>query len=163
MYSTKRLQKIYLKRRNIVNDYIHKASKYIIDYALKYDITTIIIGNNQGWKQDISYTSLFNQTFQQIPFAELIQKIMYKAENKGIKVIVVNESYTSGTSFLDNELPTKTFYDKSRRKKRGLFISNQGYKINADVNAALQIIKKYIKQSSFKVNENIFNPKVVSF
>ena len=161
--TTKRLQKIYLKRRNIVNDYIHKASRYIIDYALKYDIVTIIIGNNQGWKQDISYSSLFNQTFQQIPFAELIQKIMYKAENKGIKVIVVNESYTSGTSFLDNELPNKTFYDKSRRKKRGLFVSNQGYKINADVNAALQIIKKYTKQFSFEINESIFNPKVVSF
>ena len=32
--------------------------------------------------------------------------------------------------------------DKSRRKYRGLFISNQGYEINADVNGSYQIMKK---------------------
>jgi putative transposase len=162
LYSTKRLDRIYLKRRNKINNFLHKTSKYIVDYAFKHKINTIIIGNNKGWKQDISYTSLFNQTFQQIPFKRLIKMIKYKAEKEGINVIVVNESYTSGTSFLDEEKPTKKFYDKSRRKKRGLFVSNQGYKINADINAALQIIKKYTKQSSFKVNKSIFNPRIIS-
>ena len=162
LYSTKRLDRIYLKRRNKINDFLHKTSKYIVDYAFKHEINTIIIGNNKGWKQDISYTSLFNQTFQQIPFKRLIKMIKYKAEKEGINVIVVNESYTSGTSFLDEEKPTKKFYDKSRRKYRGLFISNEGKKINADVNAALQIIKKYTKQSSFEVNKSIFNPRIIS-
>lgn len=36
----------------------------------------------------------------------------------------------------------KEFYDKKRRKHRGLFVSNQGVRINADVNAAYQIMKK---------------------
>ena len=56
--------------------------------------------------------------------------------------MLVEESYTSGTSFLDNELPIKENYDKSRRKHRGLFKSNNGTLINADVNGAFQILKK---------------------
>ena len=57
-------------------------------------------------------------------------------------MILTEESYTSGTSFLDKESPIKEFYDKKRRKHRGLFVSNQGISINADVNAAYQIMKK---------------------
>ena len=59
-----------------------------------------------------------NQNFVQIPHAELINKIIYKAEECGIKVILTEESYTSGTSFLDNELPIKEKYNKKRRVKR---------------------------------------------
>ena len=71
----------------------------------------------------------------------LIDMICYKAKLLGISVSVVRESYTSGTSYLDGETPEKAFYDISRRIKRGLFKSNKGILINADVNAAYQIIK----------------------
>ena len=74
----------------------------------------------------------------------MFKKMMeYKAKLYGIKVIYVNEAYTSGTSFLDNEQPDKKFYTKVRRVNRGLFVSNNRILINADVNASLQIIKKY--------------------
>ncbi len=53
----------------------------------------------------------------------------------------MKESYTSGTSYLDGEPPEKIFYDATRRVKRGIFKSNKGTMINADVNAAYQIIK----------------------
>lgn len=68
--------------------------------------------------------------------------MQYKAEEFGIKVVITEESYTSGTSFLDNELPIKENYNKNRRKYRGLFVSNNGIKINADANGSYQIIKK---------------------
>lgn len=51
----------------------------------------------------------------QIPFAKFIQMLQYKAEPAGLQVILTEESYTSGTSFLDNECPTKEFYNKTRR------------------------------------------------
>ena len=72
----------------------------------------------------------------------LTEMVQYKAQNAGLNVILTEESYTSGTSFLDNEQPVKENYNKSRRKERGLFISNRGIKINADVNGAYQIMKK---------------------
>lgn len=68
--------------------------------------------------------------------------LTYKCENNGIKFIESEESYTSGTSFLDNEDPIKENYRKERRVYRGLFIADCGKKINADVNGAYQIMKK---------------------
>ena len=55
---------------------------------------------------------------------------------------MTEESYTSGTSFIDNELPIKENYNKSRRIHRGLFKSNNGKLINSDLNGAFQIIRK---------------------
>lgn len=72
----------------------------------------------------------------------LINQIQYKAENNGIKTIITEEYYTSGTSFLDREEPIKANYNKKRRIHRGLFKSNTGVLINADVNGSYQIMKK---------------------
>jgi putative transposase len=72
----------------------------------------------------------------------LIKQIKYKAEELGVDVRITEESYTSGTSFLDFEEPIKSNYDKRRRIHRGLFRSNSGNLINADVNGSLQILKK---------------------
>ena len=140
--NTNRLDRLTDKRTAKINDYLHKASRYIIDYCIQHDIHTIIIGQNKEWKQRSNIGKVNNQTFVQIPFARLIEMIQYKAEECGIAVILTEESYTSGTSFIDNEAPTKEFYNKSRRIHRGMFVSNSGVKINADLNGAYQIIKK---------------------
>ena len=139
---TKRIMKLNQKRNNKVNDYLHKASKMVIMKALQHNISKIVIGNNKGWKQGVSLGKHTNQTFVSIPFARLIQMLTYKAQQVGIEVIVVEESYTSGTSYIDNETPVKDNCDKSRREYRGLFVSNKGIAINADVNGAYQILKK---------------------
>ena len=150
-YSSKMISSLYKNRTFRIRDYMHKASKILIDYAIEHNVSTIIIGRNKNWKQDLKgkmyHTTI--QNFTKIPHYKLIRMIEYKAMLAGIKVVKVNESYTSGTSFLDNERPIKSKYDKSRRKHRGLFVSNEGIKINADVNAAMQIIRKFAK------NENI--------
>ena len=104
---------------------MHCASKRIIEYCKCLDINTIIIGKNNEWKQNSSLHKKVNQTFVQIPYENFIKMIQYKAEEVGIKVILTNESYTSGTSFLDNELPIKQNYNKKRRIHRGLFKSNK--------------------------------------
>ena len=125
-----------------MEDSLHKISKFIVTSALSNDINTIVIGNNKDWKRDISLGKKVNQSFVNIPHQKLIEKIIYKARNVGINVIITEESYTSGTSFLDGEYPKKEFYNKKRRKYRGLFVSNKDISINADVNAAYQIMKK---------------------
>ena len=139
---TNKMRKLTLKRNNKVEDYIHKASRFLINYCRNNEINTIIIGNNKNWKQNSKMSKRVNQNFISIPYYSFIQKVQYKAEDFGIQVIITEESYTSGTSFLDNELPIKENYNKSRRKYRGLFVSNEGIKINADVNGSYQIIKK---------------------
>lgn len=139
---TNKMRKLTLTRNNKVEDYIHKASRFLVNYCKNNEINTIIIGNNKNWKQNSKMNKKVNQNFISIPYYNFIQKVQYKAEEFGIKVIITEESYTSGTSFLDNELPIKENYNKSRRKYRGLFVSNNGIKINADVNGSYQIVKK---------------------
>lgn len=141
-YSTERICNLTERRNNKVKDSLHKTSRKIIDIALENNIGTIVIGNNRGWKQGCDMGKVNNQKFVNIPYYQLIQQIKYKAEMVGIGVIIVEESYTSGTSYLDNEMPTKDKYNNARRIKRGVFKSNSGIFINADVNAAYQMMKK---------------------
>lgn len=150
-----KLQRLTDKRNNKIKDYIHKSSKYIINWCIENNIDTIIIGKNKGWKQECDMGKRNNQGFIQIPFDTLIKQIVYKAENIGIKVITNEESYTSGTSFLDGEMPIKENYDKSRRITRGLFKSDKGVIINADVNGAYQIIQKVIPKCFTKGIEGV--------
>lgn len=137
-----KMEFLNIKRREKIEYFMHCASKHIIDYCLTHGIDTIVIGKNDGWKDEVKLGKRNNQNFVFIPYEKFITKLRYKAENVGINFIETNESYTSGTSFLDNELPVKSNYDKSRRLKRGLFRSNDGTLINADVNGSYQIIKK---------------------
>jgi len=142
-----KLDKLTVKRNNKIKYYMHCASKDIIEYCIGNNIDTIVIGKNDEWKQNSSMNKKVNQHFIGIPYEIFIKMIQYKAEEAGIKVILTNESYTSGTSFLDGEKPIKENYNYSRRIIRGLFKSNKGRLINSDVNGSLQIIKKVISDA----------------
>ena len=137
---TKRIKKLYEQRKNYIETYMHKASKMVIEYAIENKCNTIVIGDIKGIKQKMNY----NNNFVQIPLQNLLQKIEYKAKLKGIKVEKINERYTSGVSSLDNEPIEKEYYNKKRRISRGIFVTQKGKKINADINGSLNILRKYI-------------------
>ena len=141
---TEKIYSIYRNRMNKINDYLHKCSSHLINQAVSNGFNTIIIGKNQSWKQEINLGTRNNQNFVQIPFNKLISKIRYKASLKGIKVIETEESYTSKCSFFDDEFPCKHETYLGERVFRGLFKSSKGF-INADLNGALNIIKKVLK------------------
>lgn len=138
--NTKQINKLYAKRDNFVNNYIHKASRKIIDLALQHNCNTIVIGDIEGIKQENNVKSFVN-----MPHQKLVDKIEYKAKLVGLKVVYVKENYTSGCSALDLENINKANYDKSRRIVRGLFRSNKGILVNSDVNGSLNILRKYVK------------------
>ncbi|MBQ9596324.1 MAG: IS200/IS605 family accessory protein TnpB-related protein, partial [Synergistaceae bacterium] len=135
-----------------INDYLHKASRYIVNQLVSNDVTELIIGYNAGWKQDIKMGRKGhsrregNQRFQFIPFYKFISMLTYKCALAGIAVTTNEESYTSKCSFLDNEEICKHDKYKGKRIKRGLFRASSGRLINADVNGALNILKKYLKK-----------------
>lgn len=137
---TKKIIKLQKKRNDYIKDKLHKISKKIVELALTMNCNTIVIGDIRGIKQEN-----FAKSFVQIPQQELVNKIKYKAELVGLKVVMINESYTSGCSAIDLEEINKANYNKSRRITRGLFTTNNGMLINADVNGALNILRKYIK------------------
>ena len=133
-----------------VEDYLHSVSRRFIDYCVRNDIGTVVIGYNPGWKQNVSMGKVNNQNFVGIPFLRLLDKIKYKAEDAGIRVIVTEESYTSKCSFLDNEEIGKHSKYMGRRVHRGLFRSSSGIDINADVNAAANIGRKVFPKAFVK-------------
>jgi len=142
--TSKRILKLTHKRGCKIQDYLHKASRFIIRFCLLHSIKTIVIGINKNWKQEVTLGKRNNQNFVAIPFATLIQQLQYKAEEVGIKVILTEEAYTSKSSFLDLEVIEKKENYKGRRIKRGLFRSSSGKLINADVNGAFNILRKVV-------------------
>ncbi|OQX21429.1 MAG: hypothetical protein BWK80_33500, partial [Desulfobacteraceae bacterium IS3] len=107
-----------------------------------------------------------NQNFVSIALGQFVSKIRYKAESRGIKVAVADESYTSRASFADSDpLPAK--YDagtkhsfRGKRIHRGLYRSENGLLINADVNASYNILRKSKPEFTFselkrKVKEGV--------
>ena len=153
--TSKRRKRYSEKYSGLVEDRLHKMSREIINDLSHRGVSTVVVGKNTGQKINSRL-----KNFVQVPLFRLINMIKYKAELAGITFIQVNESYTSGTSFLDNELPTKEFYDKSRRKSRGLFLSNNSRRINADVNASFQIMKKIYKEFAYNDSIKYANPIV---
>ena len=140
--SSKRLKKLSSKREFKIEDYFHKVSKDLVNYLVSRRINTLIVGNNQGWKQNTNIGKRNNQNFVQIPFYKLIQKLEYKCRMKGIKLEVISEEYTSKCSFLDLESIGKHSNYSGKRIKRGLFKSGSGILINADVNGSFNILRK---------------------
>ena len=134
--------KLDWKRNNKVKDYFHKLSKRIVDYAAANNVKTVIIGKNENWKQEVNMGKRLNQKFVMLPLAKLIEMIQYKAQEKSIEVILQEESHTSKCSFLDLEPIEHREKYIGKRIKRGIFRSGKGILINADVNGALNIIRK---------------------
>lgn len=166
------IEKLSIKRFCQINDYFHKASNFVINYCLENDIGRIVIGKNNGWKQDINIGKVNNQKFVFIPFERLISQIEYKAKLVNIQVDINEESFTSKSDAL--ALDILPVYKKNnpkkheflgRRVKRGLYKSSIGKTINADVNGAINILRKVIGDDFVKNLTNrgfVFNPETIS-
>jgi putative transposase len=141
---TKRMERLTTRRTRQINHYLHTHSRRIIALLVREGIGTLVIGKNDGWKQEISLGKRNNQNFVLIPHARFIEMLSYKAELVGIQVILVNESHTSKCSFLDDEPVQHQAQYAGRRIARGLFRARDGRLINADVNGAYNIIRKAI-------------------
>jgi len=139
-----RIQRLTHKRNCKVIDYLHQASRIIVDYLAANRIGTLVIGKNDLWKQSINLGDKTNQNFVYIPHARFIEMLTYKCQLVGIDVITTSENYTSKCSFIDLEPIEKHTVYLGKRVKRGLFRGKNGFLINADCNASGNIIRKVV-------------------
>ena len=142
-----KMQKLQVKRDKKANDWLHKLSRFVVNWCVKHEIGQIVVGHNLNWKQNINIGSRNNQNFVQIAFNQIIQKLSYKVEEVSIILKEQEESHTSKCSFLDNELIEHHKEYVGKRIMRGLFKTAKGLLINADVNAGYNIIKKAIPKA----------------
>lgn len=156
------------RRNRRVDDYMHKASRYIVNEAVKQNVTKIIIGNNKNWKNEINIGTKNNNSFCSIPHDTLIEKIKYKAQLVGIEMICTQEAYTSKCSALDFEPIEKHETYAGKRKKRGLFVTSKGLLINADCNGSLNIARLGLSANGNEINFSeslvrcVSQPKIVN-
>ncbi len=130
------------KWRKKLKDAIHKLTHYLLEVWVEREIHEIVIGYNKKWKQGVHFRKKVNQIFVTIPYLKIINVLKYKAAERGIKVELIPEEYTSKSSFLDNEFPQFRKKYAGKRISRGLFKTSKGHIINADVNAAYNILIK---------------------
>lgn len=149
--TSRSIQRLSTKRGFKIDDYLHKASRLIVNQLVQSNISTLVIGKNETWKQNINIGKVNNQNFTTVPHARLIEMLTYKAQLVGIKVIITEESYTSVASFLDGDFipvygsqEAQTAQFSGRRIKRGLYKSKIGVKFNADINGSYNIIRKVV-------------------
>jgi putative transposase len=146
--TTKRMERLTNTRTRRIDHYMHTVSHRIVDLLVKEGIGVLVIGKNDGWKQEANLGKRNNQHFVQIPHARFITMLTYKAELVGIRVEITEESYTSKASLLDlDPLPVRNNGNKKhqfsgKRIKRGLYRASDGRTINADINGAGNIIRK---------------------
>jgi len=140
MLLTRRMIQTMEKRNHQMEYGINKAAKLIVEHAKINHVKEIIIGYNEGFK-DINLSKVFNQWSKSIPIARLRDRIIYLAKQSDIITAVINEAYTSKASYIDQDEIKKDTYS-GERIKRGLYKSFHNILINADLNAALNILRK---------------------
>lgn len=146
------IQTLTNDRNRKIKDVMHKYSRWIINYCIRHNIGTIVMGHNPGQKQGINLGTKTNQNFVQIPEYLLRKMIKYKGDEIGISVLDQEESHTSKCSFLDDEPVEHRDNYVGKRISRGLFRSMTGKLINADVQGSLNIIKKAIPKAFGKLD-----------
>lgn len=147
--TTKKIQNITTKRNNRVNDVIKKSARYIVNYCIQNNIGTLVVGYNADFKRNSNIGKTNNQNFVQIPIGNLRQQLSFLCWKYNIEYIEQEESYTSKSSFLDNDVLPVYKAEKpyeggfsGKRIKRGLYQSEDGTILNADVNGAANILRK---------------------
>lgn len=140
-------QGMWKKRNRRINHYLHSASSAIIKTLLERGVNKLVIGYNEGFKDSPNMGRRNNQRFASIPFARFRDMLTYKAEAVGINVLIQEESYTSKSSFMDND-PLPVYAQgvrhsfSGRRVRRGMYKAGDGSLIHADVNGSYNILRK---------------------
>jgi len=155
IYTSKKLRNLNEKRNHQIDDYLNKAVSTLIKKCKELEVDEIIIGYNKGLKiggiknkkLKVKEKRQVNQNFVQIPLSRFKDKIKSKAKEYGIYVRIINESYTSKSSFYDNDPIIKGHYS-GERITRSLYKTKNNIIVNADINTALNIYKKYIIKSN---------------
>ena len=170
-YSSKRINLLLFKRAEQLRNYIGYYTNKLIEILKTEKVSKLVVGYNKGWKQEINIGSKNNQNFVSIPFRKILDILRYKLEDNGIEYKEQEESYTSKASYLDNDVipihkeETEEIKFSGRRIKRGIYKSKQGKIINADLNGALNILKKakikFIEPLEYLKYDNIFISKLV--
>lgn len=102
--TTNQQNALYRKRNNQVNDYVLKTARHIINYCLKNDIGALVIGYAETLQCSSNMGKRNNQQFVSLPLGNIKEKLEYLCELYSIRFVKQEESYTSKSSFFDQDI-----------------------------------------------------------
>ena len=146
--TSKHIHRLWRNRELKLQSELHKITSFLSLYFDEMSVEKVFVGKNVGWKQEVALGKKTNQTFTQIPFTTFISQLTYKCLLRGIEVVEQEESYTSKASFVDqDEVPIYGEVEEKpqfsgKRISRGLYKTNQGFILNADINGSYNILVK---------------------
>jgi IS605 OrfB family transposase len=142
---SKRFKRLLITKKRVLNkltnkrkDYLHKASKKIINICLENKIDNIIIGEIRTKKLQKNYKCKLNKSTQNEGLLSGFKSfIEYKAKGENIAFIKINEAYTSQENCITGKREFSS--DMSVREVEIL----PSVFIDRDVNSTINIAKKY--------------------
>ena len=144
---SKKILRLYERRRTVQKDFLHKSARFLVDYCVENNLHTIILGdwtkireNPDGTPKDWGRKG--NAKLHAFPFRKFREILTYKCALVGIRIIVRSKAYTSQCP-PDSFGFSKEFSKKQNRKHRGLFV-HEGVKYNADSVGAFNILRKFL-------------------
>ena len=140
--SSKTINKLHRRRARRNKDFAYKSAALTIITAIKTGTGTIVVGYNEGIKNLPSTSREVNQTLHLVPWKTYIDRLKYLSDLIGITLIVHEEAYTSKCDALALEEIKKHEVYLGKRTNRDTFVSSTGITFNADVNGALNILRK---------------------
>ena len=156
--SSKHILSLYRKKADVINDYLHKAIRYLVSYCRDNQINTVVIGDISGIRKDNDLGPVTNQKLHSLPYEKLYIMLKYKMAKEGISLVMQEEQYTSQTSPLKPTVDKENAM-KSNRVKRGLY--RDGNLIwNADCVGAFNILRKYLCGNGIGITADPMNIKI---
>lgn len=143
------------KRTKQINQILHTVTKRIIDTAKNNKVGTLVVGDIKNIRKGKHWNKKSSQKLHSWGFAKLTKQLEYKAKLAGIRFLKVSERNTSKTCSVCGIMK------KSNRKHRGLYKCRCGNTINADINGAVNILKKYLRESSLSRSIGVVATPVV--
>ena len=138
----KKKRKILNKIKNQIRDIEHKQTTHLVETLDNLSVATVVIGDLRNVRKSAPKTSLKHkksstQQVNQMPTGKTRVYITYKAKRVGIKVVLINESYTSQTC------PSCNTKNKVSNRE---YVCSCGFKYHRDGVGAINIYRKYIKK-----------------
>jgi IS605 OrfB family transposase len=133
-----------------LNTWMHQITKRLADLLYETGHKVVYIGKNAIDKDGIPFSKVVNQNYVCIPHRKLLNMLKYKCEELGIRVVEVDERYTSKASPINDDVvgiqAKKVNGEEVRfsgkRVSRGLYRDLKLNKVfNADLVGAMNILK----------------------
>lgn len=159
---SKRVRRLYKKKADVINDYLHKVTRYIVNYCKENHIHTVVIGDITNIRKENDLGAVTNQKLHALPYKRIYMQLEYKLKMSGIHFVLQTEEYSSQTSPYSPNV-SKKYACKENRVMRGLY-RDKGTEWNADCVGAFNILRLYSQKvkSDIQLNpDNLCHPYIV--